>query len=65
MAAKLSEGDTIAMQGEVTLVHEDGSVTVRLHGYSVPITTTGEHLSLVAKKRAEPESRKPLYDKPE
>ena len=24
MAAKLSEGDTIAMQGEVTIVHDDG-----------------------------------------
>ena len=44
MAAKLAEGDTIAMQGEVTMVHDDGSVTVRLHGYGVPITTTGEHL---------------------
>jgi hypothetical protein len=31
MAAKLSEGDTIAMQGEVTHVHDDGKVTVRTH----------------------------------
>ena len=54
MAEKLSEGDTIAMQGEVTMVQDDGSVTVRLHGYGVLITTTGEHLSLVAKKSAEP-----------
>ena len=30
MAAKLSEGDTIAMQGEVTMVHDDGSVTVEI-----------------------------------
>ena len=44
VAAKLSEGDTIAMQGEVTMVHDDGSVTVRLRGYDEPITTTGEHL---------------------
>ena len=44
VAAKLSEGDTITMQGEVTMVHDDGSVTVLLHGYDVPITTTGEHL---------------------
>ena len=44
VAAKLSEGDTIIMQGEVTMVHDDGSVTVRLQGYGVPITTTGEHL---------------------
>ncbi len=38
MAAKLSEGDTIAMHGEVTAVHGDGTVTVWLHGYSVPLT---------------------------
>ena len=51
------------MRGEVTMLHDDGSVTVWLHGYGVPIT--GEHLSLVAKKRAEPGRRKPLYDKPD
>ena len=34
--AKLSEGYTISMTGEVTLVHDDGTVTVRLHGYEVP-----------------------------
>ena len=33
MAAKLSEGDTIDMQGEGTGVREDGNVTVWLHGY--------------------------------
>ena len=44
VAAKLAEGDTITMQGEVTMVHDDGSVTVRLQGCGVPITTTGEHL---------------------
>ncbi len=65
MAAKLSEGDTIAMQGEVTMVHEDGKVTVRLHGFSVPITTTGEHLSLVAKRKPEPRRQKPLFDVPD
>ena len=58
MATKLSEGDTISMTGEVTLVHDDGTVTVRLHGYDVPLTTRGEHLSLVAKKKAEPGRRK-------
>ena len=30
MAAKLSEGDTITMTGEVTRVNDDGTVTVRL-----------------------------------
>ena len=65
MAAKLSEGDTISMQGEVTIVHDDGTVTVRLHGFATPITTRGEHLSLVAKKKAEPGRRKKLFDKPD
>jgi hypothetical protein len=65
MAAKLSEGDTIAMQGEVTMVHDNGTVTVRLHGYGVPITTTSEHLSLVAKKKPQPKSRKRLFDVPD
>ena len=41
MAAKL-EGDTITMQGEVTMVHDDGTITVRLQGCGGPITTTGE-----------------------
>ncbi|WP_287364049.1 hypothetical protein [Mesorhizobium sp.] len=31
--------------GEVTLVHDDGTVTVRLHGYDVPVTTRGERLA--------------------
>ena len=34
MAAKLSEGETISMQGEVAIVYDDGSVTVRLYGYA-------------------------------
>jgi len=51
MAEKLKEGDTIAMQGEVTRVHDDGEVTIRLIGYDIPITTRGEHLSLVAKAK--------------
>ena len=42
MATKLSEGDSIAMRGEVTMLHDDGSVTVWLHGYGVPITRTSE-----------------------
>ena len=52
MAAKLSEGDTIAMPFETT------AASPRLHGFGTPITTTGEHLSLMAKKKAE--RRKPL-----
>ena len=49
----------------LTLFHEDGCVAVRLLGYDVPATTRGEHLALVAKKRAEPGRRKPLFDKPD
>jgi hypothetical protein len=52
MATKLSEGDTIAMQGEVTLVYDDGTVTVRLHDHDVPVTRRGKHLQLVAKRKA-------------
>jgi hypothetical protein len=51
--AKLSEGGTISMTGEVTRLNDDGTVTVRLHGYDVAVTTRGEHLSLVAKRKAE------------
>ena len=50
MADKLQEGDTIAIQGEVSAIHDDGRVTVRLVGFDYPITTRGEHLSLVTKK---------------
>jgi hypothetical protein len=53
MAEKLREGDSIAMQGEVTRINDDGTVTVRLIGYDYAITTRGEHLSLMAKKKAE------------
>ena len=65
MAAKLSEGETISMQGEVAIVHDDGSVTVRLYGYSVPITTAGEHLSLVVKRKPNRRPRKRLFDAPD
>ena len=51
MASKLSENDTISMTGEVTLIHDDGTVTMRLHAYSLPITTTGEHLRPVARHK--------------
>ena len=61
MAAKLAEGDTIATQGEVTMVHDDGTVTVWPHGYGVPITTGGEYLSLVVKKTG-PRRKGPLRD---
>jgi hypothetical protein len=59
--AMLSEGDTVGMTGEVTIVHDDGTVTIRLHGYDIPVTTRAEHLSLIAKSK--PSKRgKPLYD---
>jgi hypothetical protein len=59
MATKLSEGDSIAMRGEVTMLHDDGSVTVWLHDYGVPITRTSESGG------EEEGRRKPLYDKPD
>jgi len=65
MAEKFGVGDTIVMEGGVTVVHDDGKVTVRLLGYGTPIATRGEHLSLVAKKKAEPGPRKRLFDQPD
>jgi hypothetical protein len=47
---KLSEGDTVSMTGEVTLVHDDGTVTEWLPGYDVPVRTQSGHLSLFAKR---------------
>ena len=46
-------------------VLDDGTVTVRLHGFRTPITTSGEYLSLVAKRKPEPRRRKPLFDVPD
>jgi hypothetical protein len=52
MAMKLSEGDTVGMTGEVTHLHDDGRVTVRVHGFDYPITIRAERLSLVAKGKS-------------
>ena len=46
IAAKLLAGDTVGMTGEVTIVHGDGSVRLRLHSYDIPVTVRAEHLSL-------------------
>ena len=61
-----AEGDTVSLTGEVTLVHDDGRVTLRLHGFGPPITTGVEHLALVAKKKKpDPERWKKLFDRPD
>jgi hypothetical protein len=36
-AAKLSEGDTVGLTGEVTMVHDDDTVTIHLPGYVYPL----------------------------
>ena len=59
MAAKLSEGDTVGLTAEISLVHDDGTVTIRPHGFDYPITLRGEHLSLIAKRRSK---QRPDYD---
>jgi hypothetical protein len=41
------------MTSQVTHVHADGTVWVRLRGVDYPITTRSEHLSLVAKRKPE------------
>ena len=65
--AELPSGEPIpfGMTGEITRINDDGTVTLRLHGFDYPITTRGEHLSLVAKKKTEPGERKKLFDKPD
>ena len=51
------------MTGTVTIVHDDGTVTVWLHGYSIPITTSGEHFNLIA-RRASADQRPSNYQHP-
>ena len=58
--SKLTEGDTFGLTGEVTMVHDDGTVTISLHGYVYPLTLRGEHLSLIAKSKAK--RSRPGYD---
>ena len=65
MPVKLTEGDTVGLTGEVTLLHDDGTVTVRLHGLPLPITIGAEHLALVAKKKSDPGRWKKLFDRPD
>src|SRR5262245_33859213 len=44
---KLFAGDTVGMRGEITLISDDGTITVGLVGYDVPVTTRPEHLELI------------------
>jgi hypothetical protein len=46
---KLIAGDAVIMRGEITQVHEDGRITVRLSGYGIPLTVERDHV-----ERAEP-----------
>ena len=60
MPDKLREGDSISMQGEITRINDDGTVTsaaarLRHTNYELP-----EHLSLIAKRT--PGRKKPLFD---
>ncbi len=55
---QLSEGDTVGMTGEVTLVHDDGTVTVRLHGYDYR-SRCAPSISLIAKFK---KGGRPNYD---
>ena len=55
--SELEEGDSVGLTADVTRVHADGQVTVRVHGYGYPVTLRAEHLSLIT--RREPTSSKP------
>ncbi len=52
------------MQSGVTIVHDDVPVPCACTATTCPATSRGEHLSLVAKKKAEPGLRKPLREEP-
>ena len=56
---------TVGMTGEVTIIHDDGRVTLRLHGYDTPVTVRAEHSSLIAKQKPDRARRKPSFDKPD
>ena len=52
MAVKqLTEGDTVGLTGEVTMVHDDGTVTIHLHGYVYPLTLGARKGSLATLPR--------------
>ncbi len=57
---ELGQGDTVGLTGEVSIVHDDGKVTLRLKGFDIPITIRAEHLSLIAKRAP----AKPMRGKP-
>jgi hypothetical protein len=63
MAERFALGDKVGVVGEITRLNGDGTVTIRLTGYSAPLTLGAQHLSLVAKYR--PPKRKQLFDKPD
>ncbi len=58
-SSNLTEGDTVGLTGEVTMVHDDGTVTISLHGYVYPLTLRAEHLSFIAKSK---KRDRPSYD---
>ncbi len=63
MATKLSEGDTISMTGEVTLVRDCGTVR---HRPLARLRRPGDHARRTPvagrEKKAVPGRRRPLYD---
>jgi len=46
----LKVGDSVSITGEVTIVHDNGTVTVRVLGLDYPVTIGTEHLSLIASR---------------
>ena len=61
MSERFREGDGVALQGAVTLVHDDGHITVRVLGYDFAITLRAEHVNLTARYKAAKRKR-PAYD---
>jgi hypothetical protein len=61
---KIVEGDVVSLRGEVTRVSGDGrDITVRLHGYGIPLTINRAKVELAEKAAVVP--RWKLFDSPD
>ncbi|HET9533935.1 MAG: hypothetical protein ABWY13_05300 [Mesorhizobium sp.] len=51
MQTKISEGDRVTLRGEVTHVHDDGTITVWLPAHATPITIRADAVDSIEKRR--------------
>jgi len=57
----IREGDRVSLTGEVTHEHGNGTITVRVRGFSTPITLGAEYVDVIERVR----QKKPLRDRPD